>query len=309
MVGLMALTGCRRNPVQLLTSIQLSSFPSGSSIETYKDHLLVIGDDATQILVIDLQYNKVDSVLIDSSGVTRVAKSTKPDYEASAIIQNNGHDELVVFGSGSTANRENILTASLPVANHSNFTITHAPAFYDLLKQSLQLDLNIEGATIVKNTLVLANRAHVNQPQNSLVQFSVDVLHGDSTQQPRITRIQLPATGKVVGVSGLAYEATHDMLWFTASTEETSDTQADGAIGDSYVGYIENATTALQSGDVKPTSFINLSEVDSAFKGHKIEAIAIEHISNNEALLHLVADNDDGTTQLFKLSHPLNNGR
>jgi hypothetical protein len=303
MVGLMALTACNKHPVKLLRSTELSSFPSGSSLEIYNSELIVMGDDATKIIIVDFDHKIRDSILIDSSGVSRIPKSIKPDYEASCIVKFGDTSALVAFGSGSTSQRENLLKVSLPARSTSSFSVQHAPTFYDACKKIVGTDLNIEGAATINQQVVLANRAHIGQPQNSFLVIDHFSATGIEPMVVRKCNIKLPASGKVVGISGLTYAPLQDMLWFTASTEETANTHDDGAIGDSYLGYIMNASDALKRNEVTPNSFINLSSFEASFKGQKIESLAIEKIDSNEAIIHLVADNDNGTTQLFKISY------
>jgi hypothetical protein len=48
--------------LKLQKTLTLSDFPSGSAIEFYNNHLYLVGDDATQLLVLDPSYKKVDSI-------------------------------------------------------------------------------------------------------------------------------------------------------------------------------------------------------------------------------------------------------
>jgi hypothetical protein len=305
MAGLMALTACNNNPVKLIASATIDAFPSGSSVEVFNGQMIIIGDDATQILITDFDYKKIDSIVIDSSGVVRISKSIKPDYESSVIINNKRKAELIVFGSGSTKNRENILRVQLPAQKQKAFTIQPLPSLYQLCRTLIDKEINIEGAAVIGDQLILANRAHINQPENMLVVLPLSAIDSNTFTTGTACKVMLPKEKDVVGISGLAYEPTKDILWFTASTEQTTNTHDDGAIGDSYIGYIQNAKTAIRNQSISATSLINLSEINEAFKGQKIESLAIEAINNGEVIIHLVADNDDGTTQLFKITYQL----
>jgi hypothetical protein len=57
---------------------------------------------------------------------------------------------------------------------------------------------------------------------------------------------------------------------------------------------------------MKADTLFNLSTYDAGFSGEKIESVAVESVGKN-IILHLVADNDDGTSTLFKvrLSNPV----
>ena len=45
---------------------------------------------------------------------------------------------------------------------------------------------------------------------------------------------------------------------------------------------------------------INLSDASNEFKNQKIEGICVERVSDDELLLHLISDNDNGESKLFK---------
>lgn len=302
MVGLMTLIACNQQPLILLKSTRLDNFPSGSSIEFYNGKLILVGDDATPLMIVDSDHNRTDSMVVDSSGVARISKDIKPDYEASIILKKNNEAELIAIGSGSTADRENLLHVSLPASRSATFFVQPAKDLYDSIRQLVGKDINIEGAAIVKNKLVFANRAHINQPKNSIIVFDTIAISNPGAGEKFICEIVLPNTGKVVGISGLAYVEASDILWFTASTEETVNTHDDGIIGDSYIGYILHASSELNKKQIPPSSFINLSEMNAAFKQQKIEGVAIEKTGQKEVVAHLIADNDNGTTRLFKVT-------
>src|SRR5258705_11561259 len=63
-----------------------------------------MGDDAINLLVLDTNFNIVDSIPIISYPENRIPKDIKPDLEASAL---NG-DNLFLFGSGSLAPYRNL---------------------------------------------------------------------------------------------------------------------------------------------------------------------------------------------------------
>ena len=54
---------------------------------------------------------------------------------------------------------------------------------------------------------------------------------------------------------------------------------------------------------LQPDELVNLAEMHTAFQNEKIESVAVES-AGRDLILHLVADNDNGTSTLFKLSFP-----
>lgn len=207
-------------------------------------------------------------------------KAQKPDFEASTLY--NG--ELWLFGSGSTKERNSLVRLNLQtlVAHQSSL----AELYQELTKRGLEV--NIEGAALVQQHLLLANRGHMGYPYNHLI-------HIQNQQVAALQRLILPDQ-PFVGISALEYESEHDRLWFTASTEATSSVYDDGQIGDSYVGWIDGYTQLQQQPELKPTQCFNLTPVDGRFRGQKMEGIAVtpDH-------LFLGTDNDGGQTWLYML--------
>ncbi|WP_207493860.1 DUF6929 family protein [Aridibaculum aurantiacum] len=301
MAGVITSTACNDGAIKLLHSATLD-FPSGSSLEIHNQQLILIGDDASSILLLDKQYNRIDSLSIDTSHVVRLAKNIKHDYEASAIIPYNGVATLICFGSGSTDKRKSGLLIPLPASGQSVLEVKDLAAVFSAIEKAGIKEINIEGAATINDKLVLVNRANQQQTQNTFIMLPVAAVHDTATLHVQTCNIQLPASELIAGISGLAYLAEKDILIFTASTEETTNAFDDGAIGDSYIGMINNASSALQSGQVNVTTWHQLPAVSPQFDGQKIESIAIESVKGDKVIAHLVADNDKGNSVLFRIA-------
>lgn len=297
MAGIINMTGCR-DKIKLLRSTSLPDFPSGSSMEIDDNTIILIGDDATQVLFLDTNYNRRDSVSISTEVERRIPKDRKHDYEASAILQDG---VIAVFGSGSSDRRNNALFIRLPFSKKDSLQLHNLTPLYQAFRERGINDLNIEGAALVNDQLVLANRANESFPHNHLLTVAADSLLA-AHPQPFLCKLLLPGAQHVIGLSGLSYLAEKDVLLFTASTELTGSSYDDGAIGDSYIGWIKNAREALKKEVVTVHTLLNISQSYPALKNQKIESIAVETAKGTEVIAHLVADNDDGATTLFKVS-------
>jgi hypothetical protein len=108
-------------------------------------------------------------------------------------------------------------------------------------------------------------------------------------------------TASFSGVSGLEYSSKSDCLLLTISTENTYSTNADGTVGKSYLWLIYNVSAKKRMAAINPDRIVDLEAVDSRFKGHKIESVCIVSENKSEYRLILVADDDKGTTILFKV--------
>lgn len=293
--------------LQLQKTLLLKDFPSGSSLEFYNDHIYIIGDDATNLLVLDANYNRIDSITLFKNSAKRIPKARKVDLEASATVRLKDQPHLLMLGSASTNRRERALITSFTKSSSPKVNVIRTDDFFDRISKAGIKEVNIEGAAIAKTSLLLANRGNNTNAVNHLISTSSNFLEDQEDVSFNISRILLDklrsSKGKSVfiGISGLAYVPSKDILLFTASTEDTDNAVEDGAIGNSYLGWITDISSKLNDKEIKVTKTINLNAEDKAFKGQKIESVCVEKIQANKLTLHLVSDNDNGQSRLFKV--------
>lgn len=301
LAGITVLISCNMKTakIQLLKSSLISYFPSGSSIEIFNDVLYITGDDASEILLLDKNYGDLNSAK-SKPAVKRISKDEKIDLEASTIIEREGKQVLLIVGSGSKKNRERVVLLPLPYSNNALPDTISSSAFIKQLKEKGIEEVNIEGVAATKENIILANRANLKNLVNQLI-FTPSFPNIGATSFITIRKLLLPDKNIGIGISGLAYDTINDILLFTASTETTNNTFDDGEIGDSYIGYIKNISTQNKD-EITPDGFINLTQENKSFKGEKIESVCIESVAGNNYVLHLVADNDNGATRLFKIN-------
>lgn len=279
-------------PFQLLSTKELN-FPSASAIEFYGDKLYVFGDDAPYLLVLSPDYEVIDSVFFWAKLNSRIPKDVKHDIESAMIRMEEGQPVLYGIGSMSTAKRWGAWAYYLQADAFKDVTFFEPGKAFPSVQA-----LNIEGSCVVGRTTVFCNRANLSAPLNHLIFL-------EEKSSAVVKPITLPHDKIVAGISGLFYVEEKDLLLFTASEEETASTTADGAIGESYLGWIENFSAKMQSNHFQPDKYIKLSEIDSAFVKQKIESVCVEKEESNSLRLHLTADNDNGTSRLFKLKMAL----
>ncbi len=286
--------------IKLIKSASISYFPSGSTIEIFDDVLYIVGDDASEILLLDKDYNTLNKSE-DRPEIKRISKDEKIDLEASTIIHREGKPFLLIVGSGSKENREKLVMLPLPYSKNSLPDTIDNTAFIKQLIETEIDEVNLEGVASTKEAIIFANRANIKNPINHLIFTASSFPDTAASSSAIIRKLILPNNKTIAGISGLAYDAGNDLLLFTASTEATESTYDDGEIGDSYIGYIKNISTQNKE-EIVPDGFINLSKSDKSFKGEKIESVCIESVIGNNYVLHLVSDNDKGATRLFKIN-------
>lgn len=284
--------------IELLSSLHLSDFPSGSAITLHKDRIYVVGDDANSILVVDKHYTRLDTIPLFSFPDKRISKVDKPDFETSAVIQINGIDHLLVLGSASRPNREKALLLSLDDYKIQNIDLS---AFIARLKTTLIGELNIEGSAAMNDLFMISNRANLSNPQNSLIITTPDFWKAQQSCKIKTIKLQLPDSVKTLGVSEITYVESRDLLLFTLTRELTTNAYDDGAIGDSYIGWIDQVSKKLNEPSVSLNGLINLSDSNKEFIQEKIEGLLVEDLIQDALILHLVSDNDAGESRLFKI--------
>jgi hypothetical protein len=284
--------------IQLLNTTRLKTFPSASSLEFYNGRLYVIGDDAPHILVLDQSHRVIDSIRILSTKDTRIHKDTKADLESSVIITTNGKPLLLAFGSLSTKKRNRIVVVPL----NSSRKITHKIFRWN---NPELVNLNIEGAGMVGRHLLLSNRANNTSAANHFIVTSLRKRQRISCIS-KIIKVELPLLKPVIGISGMYYTKENDVLFFTASTEDTNDAYSDGEIGESYIGYIKNISNRLEENTIRVDMLIALSGHLKESSLQKIEGIAIEKTEADYVIAHIAADNDNGESMLFKIRLQMN---
>lgn len=286
--------------IKFLDFKQLKDFPSGSGIESFDNKIYVVGDDAKDILVMNKNWKLKETINLFPSDTLRIAKAFKADYEATTIIQVNKIPFLLILGSGSieaTRNKGMLINLTSKAIEEIDLSI-----FYNRLKQSGFEELNIEAVALMGDKLILSNRANKLRPNNRIIVTSDDFWKKQHTADIFNIKIEWEQkTENFMALSGLTYSYQNDWLIFTASTEDTNNAIDDGLIGDSYLGVIENISRKIGRSRLKLNSLFNLTKLDKAFKGHKIESVCIQADKEHRLKLHLVADNDKGDSHLFKV--------
>ena len=282
-----------------MSNVQIKKldYPSASAIEYFDEKLYVVGDDATNLLVLDTSLNIIDSIPLLSYPGKRIPKDTKPDLEASAL----NADNLFLFGSGSLSPYRNFAWRH-NLKTKDNDSINLEPLFLKVKDLGIE-QINIEGACFVSGKLILVNRGNKGYPHNHFIITDEKSWTSDSSFQISIANFEdQKDTASFKGISGLCYAKESDQLIMTVSTEDTRNSYEDGTIGKSYLWIINNISNKLDSKTLSPDKIIDLEKTDSHFKNQKIESATVISETNGLIKLVLVADNDDGSSTIFKMS-------
>lgn len=292
---------CNRKQNQPLSQIQKLNYPSASAVEYHDGKLYVMGDDAPNMIVLDTNFSIMDSATIILHSGKRIPKDTKPDLEASTIYSVNNEALLFLFGSGSLdPYRNSGWKYNIQTKTKDNL---YLQPLYAKIKQAGIEQLNIEGAAFVSGKLILVNRGNKGYPYNQLISIDESFLKNDSNYNVAIIPFEIQKdTALFKGISGLTYAKQTDKLIMTVSTEDTRNAYDDGTIGKSYLWIINDISTKLDNKSIKRDRVIDLEYIDSRFEGQKIESATVIKETDRLIYLVLVADNDDGSSTVFRIS-------
>lgn len=273
-------------------------YPSASSVEYVNGRFYIMGDDASCLLVLDSNLNEVDTIRFFNSNERRMPKSSKHDLEAMTVLRNN---KLLITGSGShLANRSGAIIFD---PENKTFDSVRLDDFFQRFASHEIDHVNIEGMALLPSAMLMANRGHMNDRHNELIVTSPDFFlnPGEAYINKMLFGVS-DDSNSFQGVSGLAYSRKKDILIATVSTEKVGNSYDDGEIGKSYLWLVNNMAVKMQWKAMNPDKIIDLEKIAPAFKNQKIEGVCVWKETKEFLYLLLVADNDDGGSNVFKVA-------
>jgi hypothetical protein len=278
---------------------------AGSGMVMIGGRLAVIQDDAHFVAVVDTNDRTVEAIALPVGHQgqrqfddLRGNKQWKTDLEACTTIVESGREALLIMGSGSSAQREQILIVDWPPTNEQDIKHFHAERFYATLRSQLDFagcELNIEGAVLLgDDCLWLFQRGNgaacrEQVPLNATCNISWRRLreHLDdpaSVPPPRLQNIIQYDLGLLDAVPlGFTDGASRNgTMFFTATAEASPNSVADGPVTGSVLGQIDGDGAArwamLQNSD------------GTRFSG-KVEGLVLDAAVDSRAWI--VIDRDD----------------
>ncbi len=276
---------------------KLNNYSSASAIEYVNGSYFIMGDDSKDLVILNNELEPTASISLYTFAEKRMLKPGKHDLEAMALLPDK---QLLLLGSG-----------SLPTYRHGGWLINTVTKHTD----SIRLDtiykrlhmaglkvVNIEGACSIPGRVLLANRGNYGWRNNHLAVLDPGFWKNQDSTPVALIRLGGNIDTTVFnGVSGLAYAPGSDRLLMTVSTEQTRSNTADGAIGKSYLWIINDISSKKNWKAVNPNMVIDLEDLDPEFAGQKIESVCVSKETRTSLELVLVADNDDGSSTVFKI--------
>lgn len=233
---------------------------AGSALVSLGDALAVIQDDASFLAIIDPPSGQARAIPFPGGGVrqfddTRGNKKLKLDLEA-AFAAPDG--KLVLLGSGSSAKRERVVIVEAARSDAPRVVIVEAPELYAELRGERSFagsELNIEGAAVVDDDLVLFQRGN-GAPHDGLLPV-------DAT-----CRLPLGALLAYLAGRGPAPRVARVVQWTLGSLDRNASsstrlTFTDGAVHPSgalaFLACAEDSPDATRDG---PVSAVAIGQID-----------------------------------------------
>lgn len=230
---------------------------AASGLAMTRSHIYVVADDELHLGVFPREGSAPGRGFRILQGELpldkRDRKRRKPDLEALALLPlPNGNSELLAIPSGSTPSRTRAALVRLDASGEP--TGIHQVELAELYISAARQfpELNIEGAAVHDDRLILFQRGNGRAGQNGLLHLDLNRFRSEAASG-RVTgnclvqseAVKLPEDkGPLSFTDGFALPGGR--LLFTAVAENSASTYEDGAVSGSAIGILDgHAVTAL----------------------------------------------------------------
>lgn len=232
----------------------VAHWSAASGLVRVGERLFVVADDEVHLGVFDSSAMQAPGALVrllegDLPHDKGARKKAKPDLETLALLPplpGHPHGALLALGSGSKPQRETGVLLALDAQGAPSGqlgTIDLAPLYAPLHKRFA--DLNIEGALVLSDDLLLLQRGNKGNALSACIRYTwshmAPWLAGQQPQPPSPHTVQALDLGTVDGVPLTLTDGTplHGGAWaFCAVAESTDDSYNDGACVGSAIGIV-----------------------------------------------------------------------
>jgi hypothetical protein len=285
----------------------LAGIASASAIELAGENLIIFGDDARSLYVLDRARQLAQVVPLPgiSPGQSRLPKHEKPDIESALVYLSAGETHVIALGSGSSGTaRDGGFHVRIDARHTIRIDELALGALYNNLRRAPEIGptgvLNIEGAAITDDHVILAQRA-AGSSGNYLIRFERAAFISwleNNTPPPaaEFFPVDLVNVGGVeAGLTGLAFSPVHRRLFFSAAVEDRNDPVQDGPVLGSFIGSF--------SWPAQQRPALEYCEAPGNLPAtRKLESICLLQENPGWVQALAVADDDLGSSQLADLS-------
>lgn len=258
---------------------------SASGLIFKNDTLYIISDNSNVLFEYSIKNISLTQIpLTTNPPQQNMPKPQKPDFEAITLH----NDTLYVFGSGSTPNRNKLVT--VPEKDKSNLKEIDLSDLYSVMQSFSQIDaaeFNIEGVVHDGESWYFFQRGNGPSSRNGI--FTVNGNNFTDDFSILYNEVKLP---KINGVRSTFTDAvfTNNTLYFLATAEDSKSVYHDGEVKGSLIG-----TFDLTKMKVKKTKKISDTQ--------KFEGLTVFKNDGKEIEFLLCEDNDNDNLKsgIYKL--------
>lgn len=273
---------------QLELLFQIIGIGSASGLFFKNDSLFIISDNSKALYEYSIGEEKLDAhIILENAEMPQdnIPKKIKPDFES---ITPYGED-LCVFGSGSTENRNKMVQFS--IYKKEAVKILDLSDLYLSMQYFANIkpeDFNIEGAVFDGKNWYFFQRGNGKNGQNGIFTVSGENLENEfsilynSYKLPKIKGIQTTFTDAIL---------VNEVLYFLATAENSNSTFEDGEVLGSIIGSIDTRTMKIKS-------------KQTITNKHKFEGLTLFK-NNKDSLEFLLCEDKDTDVQqsdIYKLT-------
>ena len=271
---------------QLSLLCKIIGIGSASGLVYQENKLYIISDSSTFLYEYSMSEEKLNKIALVENAQENIPKKQKPDFEA---LSQKG-DDLIILGSGSTKNRNQIFTYDIHSKKVKEKSFT---TLYKNLKSELGIndeELNIEGLIVTDKTIYFLQRGNGANSKNGIIYAD------DEPENPKFKFIpfDLPKIKNVEATftDGILVD---NKIYFLATAEATLSTYDDGEILGSIIGSIDIETMTVDF-------FEKITDTQ------KLEGITLYKKTNDTIEFLLCEDNDTAILEshIYKLVLNLN---
>jgi hypothetical protein len=196
--------------------------------------LCVIGDDEQHLALFNQNDDGPGRLLRllpgDLPHKKKKRKKVKPDFEilfALPVLGDADSQTICAMGSGSTDQRMRCVLVNL---DNSDVVVRNLQSLFAALA-SLVTEINLEGAVVRGDRLLLFNRGNMQNPETCIFETTLSAITGD--EDITVALVQTLALPLIDGVPLTVTDACsldNDFILLSAVAEVTDDSYADGAI-------------------------------------------------------------------------------
>jgi hypothetical protein len=281
--------------IEKITPLPASLAPV-SAIEHFNKTLMVIGNNATHILLLNNEHKILDSLSLFDYLDAAEMQDLKSSMQATAIIRVESQPLLLIMGSGKPSkDKSDIWLLPLNSKNYSKiYQPTYAiPDFYTRLKRAGIASINIDGSAQLGNRILLANAGTGKKP-NQLINTEFDFWNKGISADFKIIDLTMPHDNLMI--SGLEYDNANDMLIFSATPKDNKNNTV------ASIGYIFEASKKMQQKEIKPDGFLSLAQLNNQLTLHSMQSVCVEQEdTKGTTRLHICVNDQSGLGFVAKI--------